>query len=227
MAVECCLSSPHLPCEICYTTNQSITLFYWGNHCSDSLPGKRLFVFLPAYPENITITLLPDKLCDTCGEELLRDWELSRPEPLPKLRWVSDNRLGNFYRPGTKVGARYKLSLHKEARFYLNGDVIENAEFELTAPPCVLYADTELKAELHLGLARVKGESRICLGLLFSAPLKDADVQELFRRMSIRCGGVQAVNTDSGDTKELRLGKETVRFTCHRAAHVPTGYFIH
>lgn len=277
------------------------------------------------------------------GEELLRDWELSGPEPLPKLRWVSNNRLGIFYRPGTKVGARYKLSLHKEARFYLNGDEIENAEFELTAPPCVLYADTgisrslqggyaegavavfvrqniyrycdldakklhfcfeeedgtvvpatcsrvrveearnrglsyalhrvstkvlrnytpqtelpgilkvqptrplrgmstlrlreevpnvkfggvkvefdtELKAELHLGLARVKGESRICLGLLFSAPLKDADVQELFRRMSIRCGGVQAVNTDSGDTKELRLGKETVRFTLNMKKAAP------
>ncbi len=277
------------------------------------------------------------------GEELLRDWELSGPEPLPKLRWISNNRLGIFYRPGTKVGARYKLSLHKEARFYLNGDEIENAEFELTAPPCVLYADTdisrslqggyaegavavfvrqniyrycdldakklhfcfeeedgtvvpatcsrvrveearnrglsyalhrvspkvlsnytpqtelpgilkvqptrplrskstlrlreevpcvkfeevkvgfdtELKAELHLGLARVKGESRICLGLLFSAPLKDADVQELFRRMSIRCGGVQAVNSDSGDTKELRLGKETVRFTLNMKKAAP------
>ncbi len=277
------------------------------------------------------------------GEELLRDWELSGPEPLPKLRWVSNNRLGIFYRPGTKVGARYKLSLHKEARFYLNGDEIENAEFELTAPPCVLYADTdisrslqggyaegavavfvrqniyrycdldakklhfcfeeedgtvvpatcsrvrveearnrglsyalhrvstkvlrnytpqtelpgilkvqptrplrgmstlrlreevpnvkfgavkvefdtELKAELHLGLARVEGESRICLGLLFSAPLNDADVQELFRRMSIRCGGVQAVSTDSGDTKELRLGKETVRFTLNMKKAAP------
>lgn len=277
------------------------------------------------------------------GEELLRDWELSGPEPLPKLTWLGSNKLGVFYRPGTKAGARHKLSLRKEARFYMNGDEIENAEFELIAPPCVLYADTgisrslqggyaegavavfvkqsiyrycdldtqklhfcfveedgtvvpatcsrvrveetrnrglsyalhrvstkvlrnytpqtelpgilkvqptrplrgmstlrlreevpnvkfggvkvefdtELKAELHLGLARVEGESRICLGLLFSAPLKDADVQELFRRMSIRCGGVQAVSTDSGDTKELRLGKETVRFTLNMKKAAP------
>ena len=277
------------------------------------------------------------------GEELLRDWELSGPDPLPKLTWLNSNRLGIFYRPGTKAGARHKLSLRKEARFYMNGDEIENAEFELTAPPCVLYADTdisrslqggyaegavavfvkqniyrycdldtqklhfcfeeedgtvvpatcsrvrveetrnrglsyalhnvspkvlsnytpqtelpgilkvqptrplrskstlrlreevpyvkfeevkvgfdtELKAELHLGLARVEGESRICLGLLFSAPLNDADVQELFRRMSIHCGDVQAVNTDSGDTKELRLGKETVRFTLNMKKAAP------
>lgn len=277
-------------------------------------------------------------------EELLRDWELSGPEPLPKLMWMSGKRLGIFYRPGTKAGARHKLSLRKEARFYLNGDAIENAEFELTAPPCVLYADTdisrslqggyaegavavfvkqniyrycnldaqklhfcfveedgtvvpaicsrvrveearnrglsyalgrvspkvlrnytpqeelpgifkvqptrplrsksilrlqedvpyvkfdevkvqfdtELKAELHLGLARVEGESRICLGLLFSAPLKDDDARELFQRMSIHCGGEQAVNTDTAGTKELRLGKETLRFTLNMKKAAPS-----
>ena len=66
--------------------------------------------------------------------------------------------------------------------------------YQLKLNSCAGFFDAELKAELRAALARFEGREQLCLGLLFNAPLAEADVPALFRALELRCGDAMAEN---------------------------------
>ncbi len=91
----------------------------------------------------------------------------------------------------------------------------DTERYQLKYNSCAGFFDTELKAELHAALARFEGREQLCLGLLFNAPLAEADVPALFRALELRCGDSVAKNVPGQLVKKMVLNGQEITFTLH------------
>lgn len=91
----------------------------------------------------------------------------------------------------------------------------DEERYQLELNSCAGFFDTELKAELRSALARFEGREQLCLGLLFNAPLAEADVPALFRALELRCGDAVAENVPGQLAKKMMLNGQEITFTLH------------